>query len=808
MFQNYLKIAVRNLLRNKAYSFINISGLSLGVACCILLTLYILDEYKVDKHHADLNNLYRITTEIKAESDFDKLATTSPPIAMAMKDEIPEITEAARIINPPGVAQNLIKYEDKLFYETNGFIADSSIFNVLTYKFIEGNPAKSLTESQTIVLADNLKQKLFGNESALNKIISISQGGESRDFKVTGVFVQDNNSHIQANFFTSILSDGIGAYLRSEQAQGEWAGQNFIPAYIKLVEGHDKDAVIKKMNEVLVKYGAEDMKALGMTKTLGLEPVKDIYLKSGIGRSPRITYIYVIASIATFILLIACINFMNLSTAKATHRASEIGIRKVMGALRSSLITQILGEAMAIVILSILLSVVITQVALPAFNELTGKSISFNSISIFSTTLVLFTLTLITGLLAGSYPAFYLSSFQPIQVLKGKLNLNNASGWLRQSLVVFQFMIAITLVCGMLIISKQLNFMQEKDLGFNAESKIVLPLRTAYARQQYETLKKELTRQELATNISAAEYIPGSTIWNDMVYYPEGGDMNNAILNRRNSVDYGYLEMMGIKMIAGRTFTDNRAMDSQQKVIINQTSAEKFGFSPEKAVGQKIYFDWQGQNYSFEIIGVMADYHQNSLKEKINPIIFEMSAEPTQYGHLVAAIQTKNFTHTVSRIESTWKGLVQDTPFEYSFLDESVQKQYDEDKKVSAIINTFTFMAMFISSLGLYGLSTYMTERRFKEIGVRKVLGANVGQIIGLMSKEFLKLVLIAFIISVPLGWYCMNKWLDSFAYKINISLDVFLSAGSAAIIIALLTVSFESFKAASTNPVKALRNE
>jgi putative ABC transport system permease protein len=808
MLQNYFKIAVRNLLRNKAYSFINISGLSLGVACCLLLTLYILDEYKIDKHHADLDNLYRITTEIKAEMGADKLATTSPPIAMAMKDEIPEIVNAARVINPPGVAQNLIKYEDKLFYETDGFIADSTLFNVLSYHFIEGNASKSLTESQTIVIASTLKQKLFGDEPALNKVVSISQGGESRDFKVTGVFEQQNNSHIKANFFTSILSDGMGSYLRSEQAQGEWAGQNFVPAYVKLTDGHDKDAVIKKMNEVLVKYGADDMKALGMTKILGLEPVKDIYLKSEIGRSPRITYIYVIASIAIFILVIACINFMNLSTAKATQRAGEIGMRKVMGAFRSSLIAQIMGEAMAIVVISILLSIVLTQVALPLFNELTGKAISFNSISLWTTSLVLIGITLITGLLAGSYPAFYLSSFQPVQVLKGKLNLNNASSWLRQSLVVFQFMIAITLVCGMLIISKQLNFMQQKDLGFNAESKIVLPMRTAYARQQYEALKNELSREGLMTSISAAEYLPGSTIWSDMAFYTEGGDMNKAILVRRNTVDYGYVELMGIKLIAGRSFTENRAMDSQQKVLINQTSAEKFGFTPEEAVGEKLYFEWQGQKYTFEIIGVMADYHQNSLKEKIIPILFEMSPDPTQYGHLVATIPTDNFNETVSKVESTWKRLVQDTPFEYEFLDQTIQKQYDEDKKISKIISTFTVIAMLISCLGLYGLSTYMTERRFKEIGVRKVLGANVGQIVSLMSKEFIKLVIIAFVISVPLGWYAMTKWLEGFAYKINISIDVFLYAGGAAIIIALLTVSFESLKAASTNPVNALRSE
>jgi putative ABC transport system permease protein len=807
MLQNYWKIALRSLLRTKIYSLINISGLSLGVACCLLLSLYVHDEFRYDRHHGRLDDLYRIGTQFESSTiGFDKLGSVSPPIPMTLKDELPEIEQAARVV-PTFSNQNLIQYGENKFYESEAFVADSTLFDVLTYEFTEGNPKNALANANTVVISETLSKKLFGNEPALDKSILISQGDDPVNYKITGVYKQ-NKSFMVANFFTSIMSEGSGEYVRNNpEAANEWAGQNFVGGYVKLTPGHSVKDVERKINEVLVKYGSEDMKALGFTKTLFLEPVKDIYLKSQVDKSQRITYIYVIASIAAFILILACINFMNLSTAKATKRASEIGIRKVMGAFRSSLIRLILGEAMIVVTISIVISVILLQVALPVFNELSGKTISFNgdNIVFFGTALVI--LTVITGLVAGSYPAFYISSFEPAQVLKGKFTLSNASGKLRQGLVVLQFIVAIILACGMLVISKQLSFMKEKDLGFDPNAKVVIPLRTSDARNQYESLKTLLEQNSSVKAISAASYPPGNNIFSDMAFYLEGGSMDNAILNRRNQIDAGYMELLGIKLISGRAFTPNREAESR-RLIINRTSAEKFGVEPDKIVGQKLYFDWQGEKYTFEVVGVMEDYHQTSLKDPIIPVIFEMADSANRYNFMIADINTSGFAETISTIEAAWRDQVADAPFEYTFLDDNIQKQYNEDQRISAIITYFTAIAIIICCLGLYGLSSFMAERRIKEIGVRKVLGASVSQIMSMMSKEFIRLVLIAFLIATPLAWYAMNQWLQAFEYKISLEISVFIFAGLGALAIALITISYESLRAANADPARTLRNE
>jgi len=816
MFTNYLKLALRSLMRNKAYSFINIFGLALGITCCLLLSLYIRDEMSYDKHHKHANDLYRIITNFQSGSIVDRVGSASPPIAMTIKDEVPEVEAAVRILNPPGVKEffttgekektrSLMRYKDNLFYESDGFLADSTLFDVFTYELNEGYAKQALAQPNSVVLSEKLAHKLFGEETALDKMITISQGGKQDEYRVTGIFKEKYNSHIKANFFTSINSSGS---IQNVLNENEWAGQNFVPSYLKLVPGHNKAAVEKKMNDVLIRHGAAAMNAEGIHKTLSLEPVKDIYLKSDVGQKPRISYLYIVGAIALFILLIACINFMNLSTAKASRRATEIGIRKTLGALRSSLIRQILGEAMVTVVIAIIISLMLTRLALPFFNQLTNKNISINSENSVFLLFAGITLTIVSGLLAGSYPAFYLTSFQPVKVLKGKFKPGAASGRLRQTLVVFQFMIAIALVCSIFIISRQVNFMMSENPGFNANAKIVLPLRTDEAHKQYDILKAQIQQNSNVDAVSGCSFIPGTPIFRDMNFYADGENINNIVDIDRNVVDVGFLELLNIKLITGRSFTESRNLDSNRKFILNRSAVSKLGSTPEKIVGQYLHFDWAGKKYDFQVIGVMEDFHQNSLHEEIAPTLFEMENNNKRYDYVVASIASANFEQAVKEMERTWKSLIHDTPFEYSFLDKTVQKQYDEDRKVSKIISCFGIIAMIICALGLYGLSSYMAERRFKEIGIRKVLGASVPQIVGMMSAEFVRLVLIAFVIAVPVAYYGMSKWLEGFAYKISIGWFVFVMAGLVALAIALITISFESIKSALANPIDSLRSE
>lgn len=815
MLRNYLRIAWRNLWRNKVYSAINILGLALGIACCQLLSLYIWKETSYDKHHHRGDDIYRIVSNFQSELVVKKTGTVSPPIASTIKDEVPEVEAALRVLNPPDTkhyfttgekekTQSLIRYKDNFFYEQDGLLADSTLFDVFTYDLLEGNPKKALINTNSIVLSQRLARKLFGELPALDKMISVSIGGQPGEYKVTGVFKEEHLSHIKANFFISINSSGTWESLLKED---EWAGQNFVPSYLKLIPGHDKAIVEKKINEVLLRHGAIAMQREGIHKTLSLEPVSEIYLKSDVEQTPRVRYLYVVGSIALFILVIACINFMNLSTARAQKRAREIGIRKVMGAVRSSLARQILGEAMLIVVVAVMISVLLLQLALPAFNELTDRNLSFDSGNTVFIILTSALLTIVTGLLAGAYPAFYLTSFQPVNVLKGKVRIGSSSGWLRQSLVVFQFVIAIVLACGVFIISRQLDFVLEKNLGFDANAKIVLPLRTDEAHKQYEALKKEIVNNSGVNEVSGSSYLPGSPIFRDFNFYLDGGSMTNAIDISRNVVDAKFIELMEMKLIAGRSFSDNRKMESRH-FILNRSAVSRLGSTPDEIVGKGLHFDWLGEKYDFQVIGVMEDFHQNSLHEEIKPTLFEMEVDAKRYDYVIASLSSANFEQTIRSIEQTWRSLVVDTPFEYSFLDETIQKQYDEDRRASRIISSFGIIAMIICALGLYGLSSYMAEQRFKEIGIRKVMGATVQQIVTMMSGEFVRLVLIAFVIAVPLAYYGMNAWLEGFAYKVSIGWVVFALPGLTALAIALVTVSFESIRSAMSNPIDSLRND
>ncbi|HMJ68741.1 MAG TPA: ABC transporter permease [Cyclobacteriaceae bacterium] len=810
MISSYLRTALRNFTRHKAYSFINIFGLSVGIGCCLLLSLYVYHEISYDKHHVAVNDIYRINTVLDDAGNERKMRTCSPPVAMTMMEEVAGIRSAARVLNPPQAGRSLISYNGNSFYESDGLIADSTVFGILTYEFLEGDMSTALTQPNSAVISEQMAGRLFGKQTALDKIISITQGGAPGDFRVTGVFRTQKLSHISANFFTSINSSGWAEFLRSPGTIDEWVGNNFVPSYVRLDAGEDPAAVIEKMNVVLTKYAAAKLQSTGRKKALTLEPVKDIYLKSDVGQSPRIAYVYSVFMVGVFILVIACINFMNLSTARASRRAAEIGIRKVMGAFRASLIRQIMAESMAFVVISAVIGVGFAWLFLPYFNEVTGSFISFSDIHVGYIIVALLSIVLVTGLLAGSYPAFYISSFQPALVLKGKMSEVNAKGWLRRSLVVFQFMVTIVLVCGTIVVSRQMDFVRSMPLGYESSAKLVLPLRTSKARESFDALKQQLLTNRNVNAVGGTDFIPGTRILYDNRVYPFGANLETAVSQQFSPVDPAYMPMMDIKLLSGRHFTPEDAPTDgapTAKVIINKTSADQLGFPIESAPGRIFSAQRNDTHVDYEVIGVMEDFHQTSLHDKVPPTIFYMQSD-SQFQNMVIDLETTGLRETIAAAQAIWSDLVPGTPFEFTFLDDSIQLQYISDQQTAVLINTFSAIAIVISCLGLYALSAFMTERRFREIGIRKVMGASARQIVVMMSSEYVKLVAVSLIVSIPFAWMVLDRWLEGFAYRINMDYSIFIYAGVFAISIALLTVCFETFKAANTNPVKSLKGD
>lgn len=806
MLKNYLKIAFRNLVKHKVFSFINITGLTVGIACCLLLLLYIKDETGYDQHHLHAKDLYRVTTIFhNADGSEPHIPTSSPPIVMTMRSEFPEVINATRIVSPPGVDQFLIKYKENTFFEDKGLIVDSTFFQIFAYQFAAGNPEKALVQPNSVVLTQELAYKIFGKLDVLEEIININ----TNDYKVTGIVQNpDKKSHIEANFFTSMESEGLGEFVARET---NWAGQNFVYSYIQLNSASSPEALEAKLPAFLDKYGAASLKARGMDKSLVLQRVTDIHLKSHFNRelsqNGSIVYIYVLSAIAVFMLLIACINFMNLSTAKAMQRASEVGVRKTLGATQTLLIRQFLSEAMLIVFVAVLMSLILVEILLPFFNNLTGKNIGFSAISWPYYVVAAVTLTVVTSLLAGGYPAFFLSSFQPAKVLKGKVTTQLSSGILRKVLVVFQFVIAICLISGVIIILSQLNYMREQELGFEATSRVVIPLRTEDATQDIHSLKNKLSQQAEIRQVTATSIVPGRNINHDFSLYPAGSNMERAMYCQRYFVDENYFDVMGLKIQQGRSFEHIPEVEHDGRIVVTQMALKHFNIPPNEAIGTKMYTDWQGTTYEFEIIGVVNDFHQVSLHAPISPVIFH-PGDAGVYNFAVAAVRPENMKLALTDMEQAWKEINPELPFEYTLLDQNIQNQYESDAKMSQVIGSFTLIAILISCLGLYGLSAFVAERKVKEIGIRKVLGAQVFGIVSLLSRDFTKLVLIAFVISVPLSYYIMDQWLQNFAYRIDIGPKFFVIAGLLALVIAWCTVSYHAIRAALANPVKSLRSE
>ncbi|MEP7110137.1 MAG: ABC transporter permease [Ferruginibacter sp.] len=807
MIRNYLKIAFRNLWGNKAFSAINIFGLAIGIASCLIIMLFVQNELGFDRFNKKADRIVRVSFRGSAAGETFNEASVMPPVAQTMKSDFPEVREATRIRD---YGKPRLLYGAKSFKEDAFAFVDSNFFQVFTLPIIEGDAKTALLEPNSIVITKALAHKYFGNEAPIGKIISF-RDGRNPPCKVTGVIDKvPVNSHFHFEIFASM--SGL-----PESKEPTWMSSNFY-TYLVLADGYDYRNLESKLPQMVEKYiGPQLFKAMNVTLTdfrkkgnnlsFHLQPLTDIHLRSDIpnGLSPAgdIRYVYIFGAIALFMLIIACINFMNLSTASASKRAREVGIRKVLGSMKMELMRQFLLESILITALALLLAIGFIYMALPVFNRMAGQNLNFQFADhpLLLPGLLLF--VLVVGILAGSYPAFYLSSFKPVAVLKGKFTSGKGTVGLRSGLVVFQFFISIVLIVSTLVVYKQLSYIQNKKLGYEKDEVMVLP-DTWMLGEKANIFRQLLLNDSRVVSVSNSGYLPAGPSDNNNFFVHAGENPNQMIKTLRYDVDEKYIPTLGIKMLTGRNFSNEFKSDSSA-VILNETAAKVFGWG-ENAPGQIISTTLkQAEIIKYHVIGVVKDFHFKSLHELISPLVMVLSPNS---GTLIVKLKTKDIAGLIAVLKKQWSDFGMEEPFSYSFLDDRFNNTYEAEKKIGLILAIFAGLTIFVACLGLFGLARFTAEQRTREIGIRKVLGASVTGVAALLSKEFLKLVLIAFVIASPLAWYTMNKWLQDFAYRIDISWSVFAIAALLAILITIVTVSFQAIKAAIVNPVKSLRTE
>jgi putative ABC transport system permease protein len=794
MIKNYFKIAFRNLWKNKVFSFINIMGLTVGMTACFLIFLYVKFELSYDSFNTKADRIYRVVSDIKTPTEV--LHANGPAWAVApnAKDEFPEIESFVRIAGGDNV---LIKKGNIKFQETNAAWADSALFKVFDFKLLKGNPNTALKEPFSIVFSETAAKKYFGKTDPMGQTLLIT--GDKLPAKVTGIMKDiPENSQVKADVFLSMTTI---TQKFNQSLDSQW-GNYGASAYLLLNRGTNAKRLEKKLPEFLERRNGDEMKKLQMYPTLFLEPLRDVYLYStrDDSKTGHITNVYIFSIIAIFILLIACFNFINLTTARSAERAKEVGIRKVVGAGKKQLAGQFLGESVVLCLIAFVLTFFLSWLLLPLFNQLAGKTISSSIFEHWNYLALLFFASIGIGLLAGIYPALVLSSFKPVVVLKGRFATGTRGIILRKGLVIAQFTISIALIISTIVVYNQMNFMQNQDLGFSKDQMMVIDTNGDPAKNTFEQSVKELPNVK-STALSGS--VPGGG--NPGAYSEienKHGDMQIANLDLY-FVGFNFINQYKIKMVAGRGFSKDFGTDTTQAMVLNEAAVKLFGYtSPEQAIGKR-FKQWGREG---KIIGVMKNFHFRSLQEEIKPL--SMRIEPGGCNLVSIKVAAANLPKTIAAVEKKWKTLIPDRPFNYYFLDEFFNRQYRSQVQFGHLFLNFAILAIFISCLGLLGLASYSTVQRTKEIGIRKVMGASVSNIVNLLSIDFLKLVLISFIIAAPLAWYFMHQWLKDFAYRININWWIFLVAGVTAVLVALFTISFQAIKAAIANPVESLRTE
>lgn len=799
MFRNYFKIAWRKIQKNKLYSFINILGLSTGLAACILIGLYVFNELSYDKFNTNSERIARVTMEYGGGGSSEQTAVTGNKVGPQLKRTFPQVESYVRMMKSSRVIAN----GTNAFDEKNILYADADFFKVFSFKLLQGNTSSALSDPYTIVLTKSIAKKYFGNENPIGKTLRVD---DVRDYEITGI-VADPPINSQIKYDILLSFNSLGA-----SKDEVWFNANYV-TYLLLHESSQLPRLQQQITAYMKDVSKNELKmSNGDFLSLNLEPFEKVHLysslDSGLEPNGSIMYVYVLGIIALLILLIACVNYTNLSTAQSMQRSTEIGIRKVLGAGRSSLFWQYIGESAIITTVSIILAFLISIILLPLFSSVTGSNFSISNLLQPSSIIMVIAFGIVASFLAGAYPAFAMSRIGLVKILKSGFHGASSGGALRKSLIVFQFTISVFLIIVTIVVLRQLTFIQKKDLGFDKDQVLVLPVNNKM-KAGYDALKKAISLNSGVLSVTGAYDDPVFVQWGDGITANNGKDQKSLSVTAM-PVDLDFIKTMNMKIVAGTTFTpadfllqdtSNNNKNYRNTFILNEKAVRDLGWTPEDAIGKTISKGQEGT-----IKAVVKDFHFSSMHTPIGPMVIFL--DTSNIREILVKIKADNVASTLSALKATWNERVPFRPFEYHFLDESFEKIYTTEQRAGKVFTIFSLVAIILACLGLFALAAFTTLQRTKEIGIRKVLGADVSSIAFMVSKEFIMLIVIAILIASPIAWFLGNQWLQGFAYRTSLGWWIFIASGLVALFIALATVSYHAVKAARANPIKSLRTE
>ncbi|WP_461639639.1 ABC transporter permease [Labilibaculum euxinus] len=812
MFKNFFITLFRNFSRNKFYTTINVVGLSVGLICTILILLFVQDELSYDKYNVNHERIIRLGSDFTLSGKRDRVATSPLPFGPTFAEEFPEVEQFVRF---QGSGRQQFKYDDKEFYEEHIAFVDSSVFTIFSFPLLKGDPKKALTQPYSIVLNETLAKKYFNSEDPIGKILLV---GENAAYTVSGVMKDlPSNSHFKYNAFYSMktLESIRGAeQFNSQQPISFWSFNNY--TFLLLKENSQADAILEKFPAYYEKYMKELGDQLGVSYKLIIQHLGDIHLRSQLqwdAPTGNIKYIYILTAIAIFIMSIASINYMNMATARSSKRAKEVGIRKVVGAQRDNIIRQFMMESISLTVFALIIALICVELLLPLFNQLVNKNLTLSILDTPEVILFNVILAVLLGLFSGSYPALYLSSIQPVFILKGRNGRGGANGFLRKLLVISQFTVSAMMISGTIIVASQFLYMNSMDVGFNKKDIVVSVIRDSVLRTRIDALKMELKKNPNIKAVATSSSLIGFGGSKTVHLYESDEGMQQYALNF-NVIDFDYIDLMEMNILKGRNFSREIPSDTINAFIVNESAAIKFNWG-ENALGKKLQLGVEidgveegGEVQLGEVIGVIRDFNYQPLKDLIEPMNLIVSENPDYRRNLHVKINSENRKETLLYIQKVWNEFCPNMSFGYSFLDDRMKENYEPEERLTWIFSIFSLISILIASMGLFGLSSFMAEQRTKELGVRKVLGASVAKLVYLLTREFIRLIVIANIIAVPISYWALSAWLSDFPYHISIGIWIFVVTLIVSLVIGLFTVAWQSYRAASSDPIKAIKYE